>query len=57
MAKNKPKRTKDQLIIDPLLEILCTYIRDLIKENKELKEEYKKLKAENIDYQRVKPKK
>lgn len=57
MSKIRPKRTKDQLIIDPILTILCNNIKRLDEENKKIKEENKKLKSENINYQRVKPKK
>lgn len=52
MAKNKPKRTKDQLIIDPLIKHLCDIIQNRTKENKELKakiaELEKKLKIETL---------
>ncbi|MBA7569158.1 hypothetical protein ES708_10896 [subsurface metagenome] len=46
MAKNKPKRTKDQLIIDPILEIMCNKIEELTKERDNLIKEKDKLKAE-----------
>ena len=45
MAKNKPKRTEDQLIIDPVLEILCNKVITLEKENKRLKAEIAKISA------------
>lgn len=57
MAKNKPRRTKDQLIIDPLLinlgEIIQRLTKEkegLIKENNELKAKIKKLEEiETVD--------
>ena len=46
MATNKPERTKDQLIIDPILESLCNNILKLTKERDSLIKEKHKLEAE-----------
>lgn len=46
MAENKPKRTKDQLIIDPVIVALGMSIQRLNKIKEELIKENRELKAE-----------
>lgn len=48
MAKDKPKRTKDQLIIDPVLIHMGKIIKRLTNENKKLKIKIAELKVKKL---------